>query len=141
MRASTGRSSKRSSPQDVALLERAAELVESGWCQNALARDRDGRQVEPWGETARSWSPLGALLGAWYQSGGADRDAFDAAYASLALATGGRVEEWNDARWRTRRHVLGAFTRARAYLRIMRRQAASTGRERTSGPASANRAL
>jgi hypothetical protein len=93
----------------------AAELVARGWCQHVLARDLEGRQVEPWAESARSWSPLGALLTVWYERG-ADRDAFAAAYTALALATGGRLEEWNSARWRSKRHVLGAFARARSFL-------------------------
>lgn len=108
--------------EDVGLLERAAELVARGWCQAALARDREGRQVEPWSPSAHSWSPLGALVGAWYEDPDASRVAFEAAYAALARATGGRLEEWNDARWRTRRHVLSAFLRARQHLSIARRR-------------------
>jgi hypothetical protein len=61
------------------------------------------------------WSPLGALLTVWYERG-AGRDAFAAAYTALALATGGRVEEWNSAPWRLKAHVLSAFRRARVYL-------------------------
>jgi hypothetical protein len=109
-------------PEDMQLLERAAELVAFGWCQRALAYDRDGRQVEPWREDARSWSPLGALLTAWYEDPGAGKDAFEAAYTALALATGGRLEEWNAARWRTRQHVLSAFFRAHEYLPPARRR-------------------
>lgn len=103
-------------PEDLQLLERGAELIARGWCQRALARDRAGRQVEPWSESAESWSPLGALLTAWYESKDPSRDAFEAAYTALALATGGRVEEWNGARWRTQRHVRSAFFRAHGHL-------------------------
>jgi hypothetical protein len=71
-----------------------------------------GRRVEPWSESARLWSPLGALLRAWYESPSSDVEAFRLAYVALANATGGRLEEWNAARWRTRRHVLSAFRRA-----------------------------
>jgi hypothetical protein len=47
---------------------------------------------------------------------GTELEVFEAAYAALALATGGRPEEWNAARWRTQRHVLRAFAHAREYL-------------------------
>jgi hypothetical protein len=100
----------------------AAELVARGWSQRALARDREGRQVEPWSESARSWSPVGALIAILYERGGGQLDAFQVAYEALALATGGRVEEWNAARWRRRRHVLHAFDRARGYLPHARRR-------------------
>jgi hypothetical protein len=104
------------SPEDLQLLERGAELIARGWSQGALARDVLGREVEPWSETAASWSPLGALLAAWYESTCASRDAFEAAYAALAFATGGRVEEWNGERWRTQRHVRSAFFRAHEHI-------------------------
>jgi hypothetical protein len=108
---------------DEQLLVRARELVEQGWCQKALARDRHGRQVEPWSGAACSWSPLGALLRAWYEQGGNGIDAFGVAYLALALATGGRVAEWNAARWRTKGHVTSALARAREYLPEAREQA------------------
>lgn len=114
-------------PTDAWLLDRAAELVESGWCQRALARDRKGRQVEPWSESARSWSALGALLTAWYDDRAVSRTAFDSAYVALAIATGGRLEEWNAARWRTQHHVLDAFLRARGYLPLARLQIGGRG--------------
>jgi hypothetical protein len=103
-------------PDDEQLLARAAELVHEGWCQRAAAEDRFGRQVEPWSDDACRWSPLGALLRAWYERGWSGSEAFGAAYFAVALATGGRVAEWNDAPWRTRRHVASAFARAHDYL-------------------------
>lgn len=109
-------------PPDEELLVRAAELVARGWCQKALAADEKGRQVEPWCEGACRWSPLGALTRAWYEGRGQGREPFETAYGSLALATGGRLEEWNAAPWRTKRHVLSAFARARAYLPQAREQ-------------------
>ena len=99
-----------------AFLARAAELVARGWSQQGLARDRNGRPVEPWSDGACSWSPVGALIAILYQSGGGWLDAFQITYEALALATGGRLEEWNAAPWRRRRHVLSAFVRAREYL-------------------------
>lgn len=95
------------------LLEESASLVGRGWCQGALAVDDDGRRVEPWSESAKRWSPLGALLRTWYESPSTHAEAFRLAYAALANAMGGRLEEWNAAPWRSRRHVLNAFGRAR----------------------------
>jgi hypothetical protein len=47
---------------------------------------------------------------------------------ALALATGGRLEEWNSARWRTRSHVERAFLRARhAAARTRRRSGNAAG--------------
>jgi hypothetical protein len=103
-------------PNAEQLLAAAAELLTVGWCQNALAEDRHGREVEPWSEAACRWSPLGALTRIWHERRGVELDVFEAAYAALALATGGRPEEWNAARWRTKRHVLRAFVRAQDYL-------------------------
>jgi hypothetical protein len=103
-------------PNDDQLLVRATELVERGWSRSALAEDRDGRQVEPWSESAIRWSPLGALISAWYEGGGGRVDEFDTAVRALALATGGRPAEWNAVPWRTKWHVLSAFERARQYL-------------------------
>jgi hypothetical protein len=111
---------RRRLPEDEQLLVRALELVARGWCNRGLAQDRHGRLVEPWSGSACSWSPLGALARVWYESQGGGFDDFVTAYRALALATGGRLEEWNSARWRTKRHVLNAFSRARRYLPLVR---------------------
>lgn len=100
---------------DAELLARATELIERGWSQDALARNDDGRIVEPWDETASRWSLLGALLAAWYPSG-TGADSLRRICTAAALATGGRLEEWNAAPWRTTRHVRSALTRARDSL-------------------------
>jgi len=99
----------------VRLLERAAGLIGDGWCQGCLARDEHGRRVEPWSGRADRWSALGALAAAWFESRGTF-EGFLSAHRSLSVATGGHLEEWNDRRWRTKRHVLSAFGRARAWL-------------------------
>jgi hypothetical protein len=103
-------------PNAEQLLAGAAELIARGWCQHALAEDREGRQVEPWSGSACRWSPLGALTRVWHERRGVEVEVFEVAYGALALATGGRPEEWNAARWRTKRHVLRAFARARQCL-------------------------
>lgn len=114
------------SPNDEQLLARAAELVDRGWCRNALAEDQAGRPVEPWSETACRWSALGALLLAWYEAGGGRSDEFRSAYLALALATGGRVAEWSSAGWRTKWHVVSALRRARKFLPEARERARAT---------------
>jgi hypothetical protein len=106
---------------DELLLARARDLVATGWCQAGLAQDRNGCQVEPWRSSARSWSPLGALLAALYVGSDGSLDSFRIAYTCLALATGGRLEAWNAERWRTRQHVLSAFARARDLVPSVRR--------------------
>jgi hypothetical protein len=115
------------------LLDEAASLIGRGWCQGALAVDGDDRRVEPWSESARRWSPLGALLRAWYARPSPDAEPFRLAYTALANATGGRLEDWNAARWRARRHVLSAFGRARLDV-----PASRPGVEAASGDRSAN---
>jgi hypothetical protein len=120
--ATSERATRRSLPDDDELLVRASELIARGWSRRALAEDRYGRQVEPWSATACRWSPLGALTCAWRERQGPGFDVFETAYAAVALATGGHVEEWNGARWRTKSHVLRAFSRARGFLPQARRQ-------------------
>jgi hypothetical protein len=115
-------SSRPAPPNAEELLRVAGELIATGWCQNALAQDQFGRQVEPWSPRATRWSPLGALTRTWHERRGVEIEVFETAYAALALATGGRPEEWNGARWRSKRHVLRAFARARAYLPEARQQ-------------------
>lgn len=109
-------------PSAEELLSAAGAQITFGWCQNALALDRQGRQVEPWSSSACRWSPLGALLNVWHERRGTELDVLETAYAALALATGGRPEEWNAAPWRTKWHVVRAFNRARSYLPAARRQ-------------------
>jgi hypothetical protein len=103
-----------------AFLGQAARLIARGWSRSGLAEDRHGRKVEPWSDEAVAWSPLGALTRIWYESHGEAFTGFDAAYWSLSVATGGRLEEWNTARWRTQWHVVTAFERARNLLRELR---------------------
>lgn len=128
--------------EEMRLLARAKELVEAGWCQNGLARDAHGRLVEPWSAGACSWSPVGALLKAWLDAGDDAGRAFHIAYEALSLATGGRLEEWNGARWRTKEHVENAFLRASSYAPGVRRRLAATEAEteRSSAAPAARRA-
>lgn len=123
----TGAPSRRPRKQlpDEQLLARARELVAQSWCRRAPAEDRFGRPVEPWSASACRWSALGALTKVCYESRG---EGVEAAYEALSLATGGRPEAWNAARWRTKWHVLSAFARARDYLPEARRRVRAGGR-------------
>jgi hypothetical protein len=123
---------------DERLLTRARELVVRGWCQAGLAQDRDGRIVEPWRSCARAWSPLGALLAALYLGSEGSLDSFRITYTCLALATGGRLEEWNAAPWRTQQHVLSAFDRARDFVPGVRRNLERAAAERPTSPVAAS---
>jgi hypothetical protein len=120
--ATSEKTTRRSLSDDDELLVRASELITRGWSRRVLAEDRYGRQVEPWSTGACRWSPLGALTCVWHERPGVGFDVFETAYAAMALATGGRVEEWNAARWRTKSHVLRAFARARGFLPQARQQ-------------------
>jgi hypothetical protein len=51
------------SPFDI--LGSAQELVASGWCQGATARDERGEEVAPWSQDACTWSAAGAIAAAW----------------------------------------------------------------------------
>jgi hypothetical protein len=101
----------------VELLRRACDLVRSGWTQHADARSADGVEVQPWQETAVSWSLLGALVAALEER--ADRghelplDHLAAALNELAE----RIDEdsltnWNDEPARTRDDVIDTLEAA-----------------------------
>lgn len=61
-----------------ALVERAISLIESGWTQNAFARDRQGRAVSPRSRRAVSYCGYGALMrAAW------DMSASETLYSTL----------------------------------------------------------
>jgi hypothetical protein len=114
--APTDASSDRASPERLTedrLLALAADRVARGWCRISLAEDRAGRRVEPWSPGACRWSPLGAMLAVWLERGDPRPEVLEVAYAALAIATGGRPEEWSAAPWRTAWHVLSALSRAR----------------------------
>jgi hypothetical protein len=102
------------------MLADAYELVYSGWCQGAAARDDCGREIDAASAFARSWSVTGAIARVWART----EDPFElsiAAFqrANLALAAAVRAmpQEWNDDRERTVRDVLDALARAAELLR------------------------
>ena len=52
------------------LIERAIELIESGWTQNATSRDEYGRKVCPSSKHAVSFCGYGALMRAAWEVAG-----------------------------------------------------------------------
>lgn len=101
------------------MLSDAYELVLSGWCQGAGARDELGRPIEPSSAFARRWSPSGALERVWRRASG-DPDealeAFERANLALAAAIKDLPERWNDAPVRTRAQVLDVLIDAHRFL-------------------------
>jgi hypothetical protein len=97
------------------MLTAAYELVRTGWCQGAAARDEAERPVAPVSAFARSWSAPGALERVWARSDqrfAVQLDAFQRANIALATATGETPQFWNDADGRTLREVLDALADA-----------------------------
>jgi hypothetical protein len=97
------------------MLAEAYELVYSGWCQGAPARDANGREIEPGSAFARSWSAPGALTRVWTRMHDRFEDslpAFQRANLALTAVVGGAPQEWNDAEERTVREVLDALAEA-----------------------------
>jgi hypothetical protein len=105
------------------ILSSAHELVASGWCQGATARDRQGDEVDPRSGEACAWSAAGAIVATRRTRGdspvrghGGDIEAFIAANGALAGSLSTAPDEWNDAPGRTREQVLQAFNRSTALL-------------------------
>lgn len=92
------------------LLIRARGFVERGWCRDALARDADGKEVDPKSERAVAWCMFGAL-----RMAGMPCLPFARSYPAfrfLEAAIGGeRMPHFND-RQETVDPVLAAFDRA-----------------------------
>ena len=61
-------------PSHAAVLSRAADILEQGWTQDALARDAQGNEVNPLSTEATCWCAIGAIIKArtelWFHSGG-----------------------------------------------------------------------
>jgi hypothetical protein len=97
------------------MLVEAYELVYSGWCQGASARDANGGEIEPGSAFARSWSAPGALTRVWTRTQDRFEDslpAFERANLALTAVVRGAPQEWNDAETRTVREVLDALAEA-----------------------------
>ena len=101
----------------IVVLRGAHELLASGWCQGADARDASGRAVEPWDDRATAWSLLGALVAqtepARLESGELTVAALRRAVGALAeVLTAESLSEWNDAPGRDAAEVANILTRA-----------------------------
>lgn len=97
------------------MLAEAYELVLSGWCQGAAARDEAGEPVEPTSASARGWSAPGALARVWERGNdpfGPALEAFQAANLALAAVVREAPQAWNDAEGRTQWQVLDAVALA-----------------------------
>ena len=101
------------------MLADAYELVVSGWCQGAGAKDELGRSIEPSSAFARRWSIVGALERVWRRSSAdpdAALDAFERANLALAAAVKAVPQAWNDLPERTRDDAFAALVEARSFL-------------------------
>lgn len=97
------------------MLADAYELVLSGWCQGAAARDEFGEPVEPASASARAWSAPGALARVWERGNDpleAGLEAFQVANLALAAVVREVPQAWNDGEGRTQRQVLDAVALA-----------------------------
>jgi hypothetical protein len=97
------------------MLADAYELVLSGWCQGASARDEFNQPTEPSSAFSRQWSAPGALTRVWQRSSdpfGPALEAFQMANLALAGIVHAAPQEWNDAEDRTQWQVLDALALA-----------------------------
>lgn len=101
----------------VELLQRACDLVRSGWSQHADARSAEDVEVQPWHEAAAAWSLLGALVAALEQRADHGRDLplddLAAALNELAeLIDDDSLTNWNDEPTRTHDDVINTLEAA-----------------------------
>lgn len=94
----------------VELLDRACELVRTGWSQHADARTAEGVDVKPWRDTAASWSLVGSLVAALEERSDRGRELplghLAAALNELAeFIDDDSLDHWNDAPSRTQDDV------------------------------------
>ena len=101
------------------LLRNARELISSGWCQGADARDREGAAVDPWDEHAVQWSILGAIvqvleLEAEEYGEVPLEELASALYAIADSIEADSLADWNDAAQRTQAEVIETIRAAEA---------------------------
>jgi hypothetical protein len=92
------------------MMTAARERVVTGWCQGAVAQDKDGHAVGPGSSEARRWSILGALLASW--DGVRVEELGQAVTSMLTSTEQSPLEVWNDRPGRTQTDVVAAFERA-----------------------------
>jgi hypothetical protein len=91
----------------------AAELVEGGWCQNTLALDARGKEVDPCHPAATSFCLVGALFRANSDSPVEWRGLFPLVYRCAARKGYVDPVTWNNTTGRTKEEV-AAFLREAA---------------------------
>src|SRR5437764_5359573 len=101
----------------VELLQRAGDLVRSGWSQHADARTVEGVEVQPWQDAAVSWSLVGALVAVLEEEADHGRDLplddLAAALNELAgLIDADSLTNWNDEPSRTQAEVIATLEAA-----------------------------
>jgi hypothetical protein len=101
------------------LLRDARDLVASGWCQRADARDVRGDEVDAWDDDAAVWSLLGSIVAVLERkaatTGEIPLDELSAAlYALAGVIETDSLVAWNDAPSRSQREVLHVLDAASA---------------------------
>ena len=101
------------------LLKATRELVAESWCSGADALDANGFEVDPWDDTAASWSLLGALVAVLERNsslaGELPLAELGAALFALAdLIPTDSLADWNDDPRQTQANVVAVLDQAAA---------------------------
>jgi len=99
------------------LLREARQLVADSWCRGADARDAHGAEVDPWDESAVSWSLLGALVAVLEREASIRgemplEELAAALYALAELVETESLAAWNDHPCRTQSAVVSVLDQA-----------------------------
>lgn len=99
-----------------AFLSETADLIESGWCRGADARDRRGRAVAASDPTATAWSLLGALVAISERPGCDGKSLRDALWGISGVIPDSSLDAWNDRSGRTQGETLRMLAHAQTSL-------------------------
>lgn len=97
------------------ILREARRLIKAGWCQGAVAKDANGRAIDPGSSTAVLFDPLGAIERAalnLFQGDGRylTQNYYKGFYAiACGLHTHSAIAAWNDDLARRKEDVLASF--------------------------------
>jgi hypothetical protein len=100
-------------------LEAARELVAESWCSGADALDADGLEVDPWEDSAASWSLLGAVIAVLERDASLAGELPLAALGAALFALGDVIRtdslaDWNDDPRQTQDNVVAILDQAAA---------------------------
>jgi hypothetical protein len=100
-------------------LEAARELVAESWCSGADALDADGLEVDPWEESAASWSLLGAIIAVLERDASLAGELPLATLGAALFALGDLIRtdslaDWNDDPRQTQGNVVAVLDQAAA---------------------------